>query len=65
MRNNIICLIFFLLLPVLYCEAKPKVHFQETVYDFGVMKKESSMKHTFIFKNSGSSPLIIDRIKAG
>jgi hypothetical protein len=55
----------FLLLPVFYCEAKPKAQFTETVYDFGVMKKESSMKHTFIFKNIGSSTLIIERIKAG
>ncbi len=55
----------FLLLPVLYCEAKPKAQFTETVYDFGVMEKESSMKHTFIFKNTGSSVLVIERIKAG
>jgi hypothetical protein len=65
MRNTIVCLIFFLLLPVLYCEAKPKVQFLETIYDFGVMNKESAMRHTFIFKNTGSSPLVIERIKAG
>jgi hypothetical protein len=56
---------FFLLLPVLYCEAKPRVQFLETVYDFGVMDRESSKKHTFVFKNSGNSILIIERIKAG
>lgn len=65
MRKNIFCLIFFLLAPVLYCEAKPKVQFQETFHDFGVMKKESSAKHTFIFRNNGKSTLVIERIKAG
>jgi hypothetical protein len=65
MRNNLIFLILFLLLPVLYCEAKPKAQFKETVYDFGVMKKETSKKHTFVFKNTGSSTLVIERIKAG
>lgn len=65
MKNHFFCFMFFLLLPVLYCEAKPRVQFLETVYDFGVMDRESSKKHTFVFKNSGNSILIIERIKAG
>jgi len=65
MRNYTICLLFFLLLPVLYCDAKPKVQFMETVYDFGTVKQESAVKHTFSFKNTGNSKLIIERVKAG
>ena len=65
MRNHIFFLILFLLMPVLYCEAKPMAMFQETTYNFGVVSKDSSMKHTFVFKNTGNSTLVIDRIKAG
>ena len=65
MRNHIFFLILFLLLPVLYCEAKPIAVFQETIHNFGVVSKDSSMKHTFVFRNTGNSTLVIDRIKAG
>ncbi len=65
MRNYTFYVILFLLLPVLYCDAKPKVQFQETVYNFGTVKQETSVKHTFIFKNTGNSILAIERVKAG
>lgn len=54
-----------LLLPVVSCEAKSIAVFDETVYDFGTVKKESTISHTFTFKNAGTGTLVIERIKAG
>lgn len=37
----------------------PKFEFDETIYDFGVIKQGESVKYDFKFKNVGRSPLII------
>ncbi len=54
-----------MLLPVISCDAKAVAVFEETIHDFGKVNKESSVKHTFKFRNAGNSTLKIERIKAG
>ena len=65
MKNYLFGLILFLLLPVISCNARSLIVFEETVYDFGKVTTESTLKHTFNFKNAGNSILYIERIKAG
>ncbi len=65
MKKIIFSILLLILLPVISCDAKSAIVFDETIYDFGKVKTESTLKHTFIFKNIGKSTLIIDRIKAG
>jgi hypothetical protein len=65
MKNYIFCLLIILLFPVISCDAKAVIVFDDTIHDFGTLKTESTAKHTFNFKNAGTSTLIIERIKAG
>ena len=45
--------------------AGSRILFERTTHDFGTVKQETSLYHTFKFKNRGSDILIIDRIRAG
>ncbi|HPS87579.1 MAG TPA: DUF1573 domain-containing protein [Spirochaetota bacterium] len=65
MKRYLSFIIFFLLLPVIFCDAGPVIVFEEMVYNFGKVNQESILKHTFIFKNKGKDTLIIERVKAG
>jgi hypothetical protein len=65
MKNYLFYLMLFLLMPVLSCDARPVAVFEETVYNFGKISTESSVKHTFKFRNAGNGTLVIERIKAG
>jgi hypothetical protein len=38
----------------------PVISFQETTHDFGSIKEGEVVKHTFIFTNTGKSPLVIE-----
>lgn len=64
MKKNLLCVLIFMLLPVTFCAAKPAIIFDKTVHDFGKADKESVLKHTFTFKNTGKDTLIIDRVNA-
>jgi hypothetical protein len=37
----------------------PVIKFEESVYDFGTISQGEKVKHTYFFKNTGKSPLII------
>jgi hypothetical protein len=37
----------------------PVLEFTESVYDFGTISQGERVKHTYFFKNTGKSPLII------
>ena len=41
----------------------PKMDFETTVWDFGVIDQGESVDYSFQFKNSGSDPLIISNAK--
>lgn len=44
--------------------AKPKIFFEEQVYDFGKIYISESVTHKFIFKNLGKGELIISNVKS-
>lgn len=37
----------------------PVIKFEESTYDFGTISQGEKVKHTYFFKNTGKSPLII------
>ena len=65
MKNYLFVLMLFLILPVISCDARSVVVFDETIHDFGKISKDSTYKYSFNFKNAGTSTLVIERIKAG
>ncbi len=44
-------------------ERKTTIHFEETVYNWGVLKVNDKMTHIFRFKNTGTEPLVIKDAK--
>lgn len=65
MKNYLFFILLFLILPVISCDARAVAVFEETIHDFGKINKESTVKHTFKFRNAGNGTLVIERIKAG
>jgi hypothetical protein len=47
------------------CFEKPYIEFNETRHDFGNISQNSELKHVFLFKNTGTSTLTIENVKAG
>ncbi|MBA9078450.1 MULTISPECIES: DUF1573 domain-containing protein [Rufibacter] len=43
---------------------KPVMTFKETEYDFGTIKQDKKVEHTFTFTNTGKSPLVIESASA-
>ena len=43
--------------------AAAKIEFEETVYDFGTVKKGDQVKHVYKYKNTGKAPLLISDIR--
>jgi hypothetical protein len=42
----------------------PKIKFDEQAHDFGKVQQNTSVKHSFTFKNVGKGKLIIENVKA-
>ncbi|NOY35943.1 MAG: DUF1573 domain-containing protein [Chlorobi bacterium] len=42
----------------------PIMHFEETSFDFGVIRAGTEAKHVFTFKNKGSQPLVIANVRS-
>lgn len=59
----ILSIIFFIALTA--CDGKPVANFKETTHDFGKVKISTTVTHTFHFTNTGTSTLVIERVKAG
>ncbi len=43
----------------------PHIEFKEYDHDFGDVLQDTKPKHTFTFKNTGNSKLVIEKVKAG
>ena len=43
----------------------PHIEFKEYAHDFGDVLQDTKPKHTFTFKNTGKSKLVIEKVKAG
>ena len=46
-------------------ENPPVINFDETIFNFDTVALGSKVEHTFIFTNKGSTPLLINSVKAG
>ncbi len=58
-----IIIIVLVLIPAL-AFAQPSITFEEETHDFGLVKKERPLEHTFEVLNSGTDELIITRLDA-
>ena len=58
--KKIIATFFMLLIPVL-AYAQPEIRFDAEMHDLGEVKNEI-VSHSFEFKNTGSSELIIEKL---
>jgi hypothetical protein len=57
-------LLLMLVLPtLLYCNGKPKIHFDSLTHDFGTQARSVEIKHIFTFKNTGDGLLVINKIE--
>jgi len=43
---------------------EPRIHFDAVRHDFGEMYQEQEASHTFVFRNLGSAPLRIERVRS-
>jgi hypothetical protein len=43
----------------------PKIVFESLAYDFGTVQPNKPLTHNFVFKNQGTAPLLIEKVKAG
>jgi len=59
--------LFFILtaLILVSCAGTPKIHFDQTSHDFGMVETESELVHVFEFSNTGEATLIIQKVRAG
>ncbi|MBN2403486.1 MAG: DUF1573 domain-containing protein [Spirochaetes bacterium] len=64
-KNIILYILFAFMFLIISCLGKPRIEFNELIHDFGDVKQNSELSHIFLFKNTGSSTLSIDKIKAG
>jgi len=49
---------------VLQAQEKPKIVFDNSKYDFGQLKQQTTAEHIFSFKNEGVDTLRIIRVKS-
>jgi hypothetical protein len=64
-KRIIMYMSFFSLVLIISCFYKPHIIFNEIIHDFGQVRQNTELKHIFIFKNTGSSTLTIENVKAG
>ena len=65
MKKNLFFILCFIILSAISCDGKSSMIFDKIEHDFGKIRKDAVVKHTFHFENKGESTLIIERIKAG
>ena len=42
----------------------PRIELVDPVHDFGTVTEGETVKHTFVIKNTGTSPLVIERVRS-
>ncbi len=55
----------FIIMSVIYCNGESRIEFSELTHDFGTVRKNTELRHVFVFKNTGTSTLVIKNIKPG
>jgi hypothetical protein len=64
-KTIVLFISFFLLFFLISCFANPRIEFNEISYNFGQIRQNTDLKHIYVFKNTGSSTLTIENVKAG
>jgi len=64
MLNRLLFLLFLLAPVSALAVAAPQLTTDEPLFDFGTVMKGEKVEHTFVFRNSGTAPLLIDRVKS-
>lgn len=59
MRHVLFILPVLLVLTAFRTAAEPEIKFKETKHNFGFLRQGEVVKHSFVFTNTGSSPLVI------
>lgn len=58
--------LLMVLIPCLVFGQKPTIEFEETSYNFGkISENGGKVTHVFVFKNTGTTPLILTNVRAG
>jgi hypothetical protein len=63
--KKVITLAVLFIAAAAFCADAPKIEFQEDSVDFGRVSKQTTVKHTFEFKNMGSAVLVISDVVSG
>jgi len=61
--KNIIAFAIFLFVGIA-AQAQAKIEFEEETIDYGQIEYKSDGVRTFIFTNTGTEPLVIDKVKS-
>jgi len=59
-----IFLLGVLLFLPLWC-SQPRIYFDKTEHHWGTLKQRTTARYVFEFRNIGTAPLLIEKIKAG
>jgi hypothetical protein len=65
MKLKILIILSFAVALLSGCNSKAIIAFDSTTHDFGRVKIESTLEHTFTFTNRGNATLVIERIRPG
>ncbi len=66
MRSFISSLFGIVFLSQVFSQTTSPLAFEESIFDFNdVLEKNGKVSHTFIFRNRGSQPVIIDEVLSG
>ena len=55
-------LLSILLLIVTLVFSQPKITFNDSIHDYGTIKKDSNGNCSFVFKNTGTEPVMITKV---
>lgn len=64
MNNRLLAVVLLVLITLLGCRSPHLDITDGLAYNFGKIYAGDTLKHTFVLKNSGSVPLVIEDIKA-
>ncbi|RME69091.1 MAG: DUF1573 domain-containing protein [Nitrospirae bacterium] len=62
MRWGYVIAVLFICLTVSLAHAQPSIVFEEESYDFGEVIQTERPEHTFVFKNTGTEVLVIQKV---
>jgi len=65
-KNSLLIILFLAISQLMMAQGKPIMSFEKQEYNLGTIKftsEEKKIKLTYIFKNTGNAPVIINRVQ--